>query len=958
MRAEEELRNSARRYRTLFESVNDSILLMNGEHFTDCNTRTLSILRCAREQVIGQTFHWLSPERQPDGSDSRESIEQAIRAALQGKPQSFEWKTSRHDGSLFDAEVSLTCIEPSDGRQLFAIIRQISNRKQAEQELLSEKQLSEDYINSLPGLFYVFDERRFVKWNNAWEKVTGYSAEELGARYGSDFVQGEDKTLIEDRMMDVFRDGAAEAEAELVTKDGRRIPYFFTGSRREFNGKPHLVGLGVDITQRKRAEKDLARYRDQLEQMVEERTTELKDAVELLQLEVSERKQAQNELAVFKWFSEAAGQALGMAGLDGNITYANAALCRLLGEDTQQDAVGKNVRSYYTERDAEVLEQVVLPMVMSEGQWIGELSLKSSQGRITPCIEAVFLIRDERGEPQYLANVIADISERKQMEDELARHRDHLEELVQERTGELARLNEQLQRDIAQRKQAEEKLREHEAMIRALVETSRDWIWAIDLQGIHTYCNPAIEAILGYRPEEMVADPSLDLIHEEDRKMVEAELPKWIAERCGWNDLALRWKHKDGSYRYLESNAVPIVGASGELTGFRGVDRDITERRNAQQALRESEERLELAQDAAGIGMFDWDIVHDQAICNERYFRLFGLESRDRMLSMEDWLGRIHPDDRERAQREVKQALEENVPYDTEYRVVWPDTSLKWVSSKARVFYDERGRPHRMIGAMSDITERRDADAKLRETEARLAHVSRLSTMGEMMACIGHEVNQPLYAIRNFARATQNALNSPKECNVEELREWNAAIDSAANRAAEILKRIRGFARRGESVHSLCGINEIIQESAQLVAFEARRHEATTRLELPEPSPMVHVDRIQIQQVLVNLLRNAFEAMDEPANGVREATIQVESTGESIEVSVADTGPGLPSHSDVDIFQPFGTTKQQGLGMGLAISSTILEAHHGRLWANSAPERGAIFRFALPAYQEEPADVG
>ena len=597
-------------------------------------------------------------------------------------------------------------------------------------------------------------------------------------------------------------------------------------------------------------------------------------------------------------------------------------------------------------------------MVMSEGQWIGELSLKSSQGRITPCIEAVFLIRDERGEPQYLANVIADISERKQMEDELARHRDHLEELVQERTGELARLNEQLQRDIAQRKQAEEKLREHEAMIRALVETSRDWIWAIDLQGIHTYCNPAIEAILGYRPEEMVADPSLDLIHEEDRKMVEAELPKWIAERCGWNDLALRWKHKDGSYRYLESNAVPIVGASGELTGFRGVDRDITERRNAQQALRESEERLELAQDAAGIGMFDWDIVHDQAICNERYFRLFGLESRDRMLSMEDWLGRIHPDDRERAQREVKQALEENVPYDTEYRVVWPDTSLKWVSSKARVFYDERGRPHRMIGAMSDITERRDADAKLRETEARLAHVSRLSTMGEMMACIGHEVNQPLYAIRNFARATQNALNSPKECNVEELREWNAAIDSAANRAAEILKRIRGFARRGESVHSLCGINEIIQESAQLVAFEARRHEATTRLELPEPSPMVHVDRIQIQQVLVNLLRNAFEAMDEPANGVREATIQVESTGESIEVSVADTGPGLPSHSDVDIFQPFGTTKQQGLGMGLAISSTILEAHHGRLWANSAPERGAIFRFALPAYQEEPADVG
>jgi len=153
-------------------------------------------------------------------------------------------------------------------------------------------------------------------------------------------------------------------------------------------------------------------------------------------------------------------------------------------------------------------------------------------------------------------------------------------------------------RDITERKQAEEalrdsetKLHEHDATIRALVETSRDWIWAINLPGIHTYCNPAIEAILGYRPDELVGKPSFDLIHEEDRKMVEAELPKWIAEKRGWNGLVLRWKHKDDSWRYLESNAVPVVDAAGEFVGFRGVDRDITDRRNAQQALQESEER-------------------------------------------------------------------------------------------------------------------------------------------------------------------------------------------------------------------------------------------------------------------------------------------------------------------------------------------------------------------------------
>jgi len=142
-------------------------------------------------------------------------------------------------------------------------------------------------------------------------------------------------------------------------------------------------------------------------------------------------------------------------------------------------------------------------------------------------------------------------------------------------------------RNVTERKNAEEALREREEMIRALVETSRDWIWSIDVNGVHTYCNPAVEQILGYSPDELVGKRSLDLIHDDDRRMVEANLPAWIAEKRGWSNLLVRWRHKDGTYRYLDSNAVPILSSENKLVGFRGVDRDITDRKKAQDELRE-----------------------------------------------------------------------------------------------------------------------------------------------------------------------------------------------------------------------------------------------------------------------------------------------------------------------------------------------------------------------------------
>jgi PAS domain S-box-containing protein len=175
--------------------------------------------------------------------------------------------------------------------------------------------------------------------------------------------------------------------------------------------------------------------------------------------------------------------------------------------------------------------------------------------------------------------------------------------------GRLVRL--EIATDITERKQAEEALRVRQEMIRALIETSRDWIWSIDLKGMHTYCNSAIEAILGYRPEELVGKRSLDFMHEDDRKMVEGKMPVYIAEKQGWNNLLIRWRHKDGSWRFLESNAVPILNAKGVLIGFRGVDRDITDRKKAEEEKEKLENQLRQAQKMEAIGQLAGGVAHD-----------------------------------------------------------------------------------------------------------------------------------------------------------------------------------------------------------------------------------------------------------------------------------------------------------------------------------------------------------
>jgi two-component system sensor kinase FixL len=265
---------------------------------------------------------------------------------------------------------------------------------------------------------------------------------------------------------------------------------------------------------------------------------------------------------------------------------------------------------------------------------------------------------------------------------------------------------------------------------------------------------------------------------------------------------------------------------------------------------------------------------------------------------------------------------------------------------------DQQAVEHLAIAFVEALRSMR-AEGRLDRMQTELAHVARVSTLGEMVAGIAHEVNQPLYSIRNYTQASANVLAGEGTTDLGNLRQWNDAINRSAVRASEIVKRLRGFVRRTDAERTFCEIDELLDEAVQIVAPEAGRQRVAVRLEPTETPSTVHVDRIEIQQVLVNLLQNAYEALADAETRRREVTVRMEPDGQFVEVTVADNGPGLPADEDSHIFDTFVTTKQNGMGMGLAIATTIVETHGGKLWGTSNPEGGATFHFTLPVAEEE-----
>ena len=315
-------------------------------------------------------------------------------------------------------------------------------------------------------------------------------------------------------------------------------------------------------------------------------------------------------------------------------------------------------------------------------------------------------------------------------------------------------------------------------------------------------------------------------------------------------------------------------------------------------------------------------------------------------VSFEAVMERIHPDDRETVEREVRHALANRSDYAGEFRAVLPDGTLRWIASRGRGYADANGTPIRMVGAAIDITERKRSEAALLRQRSELAHLSRVAMLGELSGSMAHELNQPLTAILSNAQAAQRFL-AGEEADLGEVRDILADIVAEDKRAGEIIRRLRLLLKKGEVQHQPLNVNEVVQEVLKLVRSDLVNQNVTTQTELAPDLPVVHGDRVQLQQVLLNLVMNGCEAMAGTEKSARQLTIRTDRSEDgSVRVSVADCGPGIAPEKLEQIFESFYTTKPQGMGLGLTVCRTIITAHHGKLWATSKPGRGAT-RLAL-----------
>ena len=507
--------------------------------------------------------------------------------------------------------------------------------------------------------------------------------------------------------------------------------------------------------------------------------------------------------------------------------------------------------------------------------------------------------------------------------------------------------------DVTETEQLTQKLLRSEFYLSEGQRLARMGSWSFTPDGICDYWSQELYSILGFDPAmgiPTIAD-YLKLVHPEDREFVEGTIHRMIREGEGC-DVKKRIIRPDGEERVIHCVGIP-VRANGIAKRFVGTLMDVTEQELLSQELRQREAYLAEAQRLSHTGSFGWNVSTDEHFWSDETFRIFEYEASTK-ITMQLVFERVHPQDIPLVQKVVARAAEES-DLDFEYRLVMPSGSVKYVHVVAHVFREESGCLE-FVGAVMDVTERKRAEEALHEAREDLARITRLTTMGEFVASIAHEVNQPLAAIMTSGNACLNWM-AGKPPNLPKAREAVRRIVRDANRAGEVLTRIRNLIKKAPPTKSRLSANGIIRDVLVLAAGELRRHGVEVSLDLEENLPPVTADPVQLQQILLNLIVNAIEAMTGISG--RAKTLRIESSVQKLDgsawalVAVIDSGVGLDPLDMDRLFEAFHTTKPQGMGMGLWISRSIVEAHGGRLTAQPNTGPGATFQVLLPTETED-----
>ena len=525
-------------------------------------------------------------------------------------------------------------------------------------------------------------------------------------------------------------------------------------------------------------------------------------------------------------------------------------------------------------------------------------------------------------------------------------------------------------------------------LLQAVLDGTTDVIFVKDLAGKYLFINRIGAELVGKSIDEVVGQNDVFLFGQEASAAIRSMDERVLAE-----GKAITYEQSGprlaADHTFLVTKS-PYRDADGELIGVIGIARDISPQKRAAEVLTDSARRFSTLANNSPTGIYEADAHGIFIYVNNKCCELFEM-SREQLLQQQGWKA-VHPEDypwvAERWQRFM---TSDDSSYHIEFRCLFPGDRIKHIVATSVPLYDEQRNRTGFIGNVMDVTDERRAqralelanqelegrvkartsellsanvqlrhemaerlrtEERLREQQAQLAHALRVRTLGEMTAELAHEVNQPLSAISNYVHGTQQRLESGS-LTMDEIGNTLAIIARESQRAADVIRRAKRFAGTQQPIRAPLNLHKLVHEALEMLAYKIREQQIQVVLELAAELPQAAGDELQVQQVVINLLRNAMEAIAASQPAQRLIQVTTRAGKDEVEFMVEDTGAGLQLGQPERIFEAFYTTRPEGLGLGLPISRTIIEAHGGRLWADVECARGARFRFTLPVWDDE-----
>ncbi|MDX6303426.1 MAG: hypothetical protein QOI77_395 [Blastocatellia bacterium] len=502
---------------------------------------------------------------------------------------------------------------------------------------------------------------------------------------------------------------------------------------------------------------------------------------------------------------------------------------------------------------------------------------------------------------------------------------------------------------------ADEALQSNERNLSLIINTIPTHIYVLNTEGAVQYVNQAVMDYTGLSLKDVKQKDYRDrVIHPEDFERVRAGRAASLRRGAPFST-EQRVLGNDGQYRWFLVRYKPLLDEQGRIVRWYVGAFDIEDRKRAQEAVRRSEAFLAEAQRLTLIGSFSWLVATDELAWSEELYRIYEFDSGIK-ITLEVIRTRVHPEDLSLYEKMVEQARNGSEDFEWQYRLLMPDQSIKYMHAVAQATRDPSGQLE-YIAAVRDVTARRVSDEALDKARSELAHVTRVMTLGALTASIAHEVNQPLSGIITNASTCMRMLDADPP-NVDGARETAKRTIRDGRRAADVITKLRALFTHKDGTTELVNLNEAAREVIALSRTELERNRVITKIELDDELPPVMGDRVQLQQVILNLLRNGSDAMSDVDDRPRELLLrtEVEEAGR-VRLSVQDAGVGFEPQSLDRLFQTFYTTKEEGMGIGLAVSHSIIENHHGRLWASPNDGPGETFSFSIPCVVDRKPDV-